>query len=91
MGLSIKHAETEAKVRELARRRRQSMTKVVHDAVDEALRTELRPEDDPEVQERVRRALAFVDEMERLNAGRAFPSDKDMDAWLYDEDGLPAG
>lgn len=89
MGLSIKHAETEAKVRELARRRRHSMTRVIHDLADQALKTEPPPADDPEVQERLKRFLAFGEEMARLNAGRVFPTDKEMDAWIYDEDGDP--
>ena len=91
MGLSIKHAETEAKVRELARRRRHSMTRVVHDLADQALKAEPLPEGDPEVQARMRRALAFVEAQRVWKGDRVLPTDKEMDAWLYDEDGNPTG
>ena len=91
MGLSIKHAETEAKVREVARRRGQSMTRVIHDLAAAALQTEPAPSSEAAKQERLKRFLAFGEEMARLNAGRVYPTDKEMDAWLYDEDGNPTG
>ena len=89
MGLSIKHAATEAKVRELARRRRQSMTRVIHDLVDQALKSE------PSTEERrrddwLRKALAFVEEQDRDNAGQTFPTQKEMDAWVFDGEGHPS-
>lgn len=86
MALSIKNDETEALVRELARRTGSSVTGAITDAVRSRL-DHLDALDS-------RRAVERLERM-RVIASDAAPrwpdsSPADASAWLYDERGLPA-
>ncbi len=84
MGLSIKNDETERLVRELARRKGVGVTTAIRLAVSNELAKT------PPPQKNRDEILAKVKEIqERVAARGALPSMKDMDDFLYDEDGLP--
>ncbi len=84
MGLSIKNDETERRIRELARRRGLGVTSAIRLAVDNELAKDDPPKRDPE------KIMAAVREIqERVAKLGPFPTMKDMDDWLYDENGLP--
>ncbi len=84
MGLSIKNDVTEQLVRELARRKGVGVTS----AVDLAVRNELAitpplKKDPAAIMEAVRKIQENVAKLPMLM------SDADVDAWMYDENGLP--
>lgn len=83
MGLSIKNEETERLVRELARRKGVGVTTAVRLAVSNELEKTPEPKKSPE------EILAFVREIQER--WKAFPpiDVKEMDDFLYDENGLP--
>lgn len=84
MGLSIKNDETEAKIRRLAKARKMSLTAVVTLAIDNELAKEPKPKKDPEkVKAAIREFQAQVAKLGGL------PTMKEMDDWIYDENGLP--
>lgn len=84
MGLSIKNDETERLVRELARRKGVGVTTAIRLAVSNELAKTPPPKKDRD------EILAKVKEIqERVAARGTLPSMKDMDDFLYDEDGLP--
>jgi antitoxin VapB len=83
MGLSIKNEETERLVRELARRKGVGVTTAIRLAVSNELEKTPEPKKSPE------EILAFVREIQER--WKAFPpiDMKEMDEFLYDENGLP--
>ena len=83
MGLSIKNEETERLVRELARRKGVGVTTAIRLAVSNELEKTPEPKQSPE------EILAFVREIQER--WKAFPpiDMKEMDDFLYDENGLP--
>jgi antitoxin VapB len=83
MGLSIKNEETERLVRELARRKGVGVTTAIRLAVSNELEKTPEPKKSPE------EILAFVREIQER--WKAFPpiDMKEMDDFLYDENGLP--
>lgn len=83
MGLSIKNEETERLVRELARRKGVGVTTAIRLAVSNELE-KTPPKKDPE---QIRKAIAEI--QARSKALGPMPSMKEMDDWLYDENGLP--
>jgi len=84
MGLSIKNDETERLVRELARRKGVGVTTAIRLAVsNELAKTPLPQKNRDEILAKVREI------QERVAARGTLPSMKDMDDFLYDEDGLP--
>lgn len=84
MGLSIKNDETERRIRELARRRGLGVTSAIRLAVDNELAKDDLPKKDPE------KIIATVREIqERVAKLGPFPSMKEMDDWLYGENGAP--
>jgi antitoxin VapB len=84
MGLSIKNEETERLVRELARRKGVGVTTAIRLAVSNELAKDATSQKDPE---EIRRAIADI--QARSAALGPMPSMKEMDDWLYDENGLP--
>ena len=84
MGLSIKNDETERLVRELARRKGVGVTTAIRLAVSNELAQTPPPKKDPEkilagiraIQERVRQLPVLM-------------TNEEVDAWMYDENGLP--
>lgn len=84
MGLSIKNEETERLVRELARRKGVGVTTAIRLAVSNELAKEAPSEKDSE---KIRKAIAEI--QARSRALGHMPSMKEMDDWLYDENGLP--
>ena len=83
MGLSIKNEETERLVRELARRRGIGVTTAIRLAVSNEL-ANLPPKKDPEqIAIRVRETQELWKQLPK------FMTDKEVDAWMYDDDGLP--
>lgn len=84
MGLSIKNFQTEAKIRRLAKERKMSMTAVVTLAIDNELAKEPLPKRDPEnIMAEVRRI------QERVARLGGLPTMQEIDASMYDENGLP--
>lgn len=83
MGLSIKNEETERLVRELARRRGIGVTTAIRLAVSNELAKTSITRKNPQ------QMLAAVREIQE--SWREFPpiDMKEMDEFLYDEDGLP--
>ncbi len=83
MGLSIKNAETERQVRELAKRRGIGVTMAIRLAVTNELAKDEPPQKDPE---KIRAAVREIQER-----WKAYPpiNMKEMDDFLYDENGLP--
>ena len=84
VGLSIKNEETEAKIRQLAKVRKMSMTAIVTLAIDNELAKEPKPRKDPEkVKAAIRRIQA---EVARLPIIDHLTPDEILG---YDENGLP--
>jgi antitoxin VapB len=84
MALSIKDPETDALVRRLARARGVSFTTAIKLAVNNELAKEAAPKKDPE------KMLAAVRKLQaEVAASGGFPSMKELDDWMYDENGLP--
>ncbi len=84
MALSVKDPETDAMVRKLARRRRTSFTGAIRLAVANELAKDDKPVKDIE---KIRAAVAEIQARwastpERMSA-------EEVDAWMYDENGLP--
>ncbi len=84
MGLSIKNEETERLVRELAKQRGVGVTKAVWLAVSNELGNQPPPSKDPA---KIRAVVREI--QERVAKFGPMPSMKEMDDWLYDENGLP--
>ena len=85
MSLNIKNERTHALVRELATMSGMSQTEAVEDAVKRRIE-QLSGATPAEVDERIERFLAIAKEMsERIGPA----SRKDVNDWLYDENGLP--
>lgn len=84
MGLSIKNDETEAKIRQLAKARKMSLTAVVTLAIDNELAKEPKPKKDPvKVMAAIRRIQAEVAKLPILDH-------RTPDEILgYDNNGLP--
>jgi antitoxin VapB len=85
MGLSIKDPETEALARKLAAHRGISLTNAIRSALAESLTNdnELR-------QAEIERKLAAIKEIQAEVAKLpVLMSDEEIDAWMYDENGLP--
>lgn len=88
MGMNIKDPEVHAMARELAARRSTTVT----DAVRQALRAELeRSEADGTTQEAEARMAAVLELLERFRRlpWPDQPSSAELQAELYDDDGLP--
>jgi antitoxin VapB len=84
MALSIKDPETDALVRRLARARGVSFTSAIKLAVNNELAKEVPPKKDPE------KMLAAVRKLQaEVAASGGLPSMKELDDWMYDENGLP--
>lgn len=84
MGLSIKNAEAEQMIRELAKARNTSMTRAVIEAVRKDLASVAKPRKDPEaIIAAVRKIQAEVAKLPILM------TDEEVDAWMYDENGIP--
>jgi antitoxin VapB len=84
MGLSIKNDETERLIRQLAKARNTSITRAVTEAVRNELSREARSRKDPEaIIAAVRKIQAEVAKLPVLM------TDEEVDAWMYDENGLP--
>ena len=85
MGLSIKDPETEALARKLAAHRGISLTNAIRSALAESLTNdnELR-------QAEIERKLAAIKEIQAAVAKLpVLMSDEEIDAWMYDGNGLP--
>lgn len=85
MGLSIKDPETEALARKLAEHRGVSLTSAIRSALAESLANdnELRQA------EIDRRNAAITDIQEQYAALPDRMTMEEVDAWMYDENGLP--
>ncbi len=83
MALSIKDPETDALVRRLARARGVSFTGAIKLAVNNELAKEAPPKKDPE------KVRAAVKEIQERWAGSPPIDMKEMNDWMYDENGLP--
>jgi antitoxin VapB len=85
MGLSIKNEETERLVRELARRRGIGFTTAIRLAVsNELAQTPLPPKKDPAA---IKAAVREI--QDRWAKLPEFMTTEEVDAWMYDENGLP--
>lgn len=85
MALSIKDEETDALVRELARRRNLSFTGAVRLAVN----NELARGENVSAAERERKIAAVREIQERWRGLPDRMTKEEIDAWMYDENGLP--
>jgi antitoxin VapB len=83
MGLSIKNEETERLVRELARRRGLGVTRAIKLAVNNELAKDGLPKKDPE------KVISEIRELQRRWAEFPPLDMKEIDDWMYDENGLP--
>ena len=84
MGLSIKNDETEGLVRELARRKGVGVTTAIHLAVSNELDRTPPPKKNPA------EIMAAIREIQRRVAERGgLLSRAEIDAEMYDDDGLP--
>lgn len=84
MGLSIKNEETERLVRELAKLRGVGVTTAIRLAVSNELSKDSQHKRDPE------KMLAAIKKIQgRVAKLGPMPSMKEMDDWLYDENGMP--
>jgi antitoxin VapB len=85
MGLSIKDAETEALARKLAEHRGVSLTSAIRSALAESLANdnELRQ---AEIDRRHAAIKEIQDQVAKLPV---YMTDEEVDAWMYDENGLP--
>lgn len=94
MQLNIKDAETVDLARRIASRRGASLTEVVKVALkheDERDALLAKPRTPEEIAERLARIHAWLDPIheQQRASGLKLPTDKEMDEWMYDEDGLP--
>lgn len=91
--LNIKNPRTVELASELARRTGESVTAAVTRAIEDRLeRTQPAPRFSPEEREaRIAAVLAIGDEVRRWHDERSIPipTQAEMDAEMYDEDGLP--
>ena len=85
MALSIKDEETDALVRKLAARKNLSMTQAVKLAVN----NELERTDAASEAQREEWGAAIRKIQERVAARPDRMSAEEIDAWMYDENGLP--
>lgn len=85
MALSIKDEDTDALVRKLAARKKLSMTQAVKLAVS----NELARSEEVGAAERERRRRAIKAIQERAAALPELMTAEEVDAWMYDENGLP--
>ena len=85
MGLSIKNADLERRVRQLAARRGLGITS----AIELAVANELAKDAVPPTPTRDDKIKLIRDIQDRVAARGGLPSMKDMDDWLYDEYGAP--
>ena len=85
MALSIKDDDTDALVRKLAARRKLSMTQAIKLAVS----NELARDDEVSVADQERRLAVVRGIQARVAKYGPFPSQKEIDDWMYDENGLP--
>lgn len=84
MALSIKDPETDALVRKLANARGTSFTGAVKLAVSNELGR------DPKPQRRFEEVWAEIQDIQKRFAERdELMTAKEIDAWMYDENGLP--
>ncbi len=85
MGLSIKDPETEALARKLAAHRGVSLTSAIRGALAESLAN------DNQLREaEIERRLAAIKEIQaQFAALPARMTMEEVDAWMYDENGLP--
>ncbi len=86
MGLSIKSKETERAIRQLAAETGESLTQAVHTATThrlEALGKPFRTRD-----ERMADIKAWLAEVD-ARAPADSMTNEEIDAWMYDENGLP--
>lgn len=83
MALNIKSASAERTVRLLARTTGESISQAVERAAEERLQR-LRTERD--VEEKLKRLEALLDSFGPIPDG---PTQREIDDWMYDEDGLP--
>ncbi len=84
MGLSIKNEETESLVRELARRKGVGVTTAIRLAVsNELANTPLLKKDPEQIAMKVRETQFLWKQLPK------FMTDKEVDAWMYDDNGLP--
>lgn len=85
MGLSIKNDETERLVRELARRKGVGVTTAIRLAVSNELAKDALPakKDPKKIKAAIRKIQAEVAALGGL------PSMKEIDDWMYDENGAP--
>jgi antitoxin VapB len=81
MGLSVKDSETERLVRELAARRRTGVTGAIKLAVSNEL-----ARDKADIE---RRMAAIAEIQKQVAKLPVLMSDDEVDAWMYDENGLP--
>ena len=84
MGLNIKNAETESLVRKLAKQRGVGVTGAIRLAVSNELARTPAPKRDPEAI-----AAAVREIQDRVAALPQRMTDEEVDAWMYDENGLP--
>ena len=86
MGISIKRAETERMARKLALRKGVSLTDAIHEALAADLeRTDPTPEEEGEW----RRGFEEMSAKFRAMGLHEGPSREEIEAEMYDEDGLP--
>jgi antitoxin VapB len=85
MGLSLKDPETERRIRQLAATKKIGITAAVRLAVDNEL-----ARDEAHREAEFERKMAAIREIQARAAKLGpMPSMKEMDDWLYDENGLP--
>jgi antitoxin VapB len=86
MGLSIKCADTERAVRKLAAATGESLTRAVHTATVDRLAALGQPFKSRE--ERLDDVRKWLNEVDARRPAKQ-PTHEDVEAWMYDEDGLP--
>jgi antitoxin VapB len=86
MGLSIKNAETERLVRELARLDGVGVTTAIRLAVSDRLRRKAAAKPDDDFEERWKRVQEI---QERASKLKVINPEVNADDWMYDENGLP--
>lgn len=85
MGLSLKDPETERRIRRLAESKGLGITAAIRLAVDNEL-----ARDEGSRQAEIDRKLAAVREIQdRVAKLPVLMTDEEVDAWMYDENGLP--
>ena len=85
MALSIKDEETDALVRKLAERRNLSMTQAIKLAVS----NELTREETTQAERKARILREIAEIQARVTARPDRMTAEEVDAWMYDENGLP--